>query len=163
MLSLSRRIHYGLTALVDLAGQGPAVVSARDISEKFRLPLPALTNILNSLARAGLVVSTRGPKGGYRLAKPARQISITSLIEAVEGTMQLTACSKAESHDGGSPCEREEVCPITETMRRLHGIFHGILSQVTLDQVLADEVPSGVLLGVGADRGDGTLGPLRED
>ena len=69
MLSLTRKADYALVGLVDLARRTPGKASARQIAESSGVPLPMLMNILKELLAGGLVCSTRGVNGGYRLAK----------------------------------------------------------------------------------------------
>ena len=96
VLQISRKIDYGLRAMIHLAGL-PAgkVASLQDLSSTLHLPREFLAKILKVLAGRGLVRSSRGAHGGYQLARPAREISFLAVIESVEG--------KGES---GSP-ERE--------------------------------------------------------
>ena len=72
MVALTRKTDYALVALAYLARWEQGCVSARDIAARVRIPLPMLMGILNQLARRGLVISTRGAKGGYRLARERR-------------------------------------------------------------------------------------------
>lgn len=146
VLSLTRKTDYALVALTELARRSPELASARGIAEQYRLPLPALTNILNQLVRAGLVLSVRGARGGYRLARPADQISITELIEVVDGAFSLTACSASEDGKSPSSCIRAKVCPNISPMRQIHNILAAVLSQLTLDQIARDTIPDEVRL-----------------
>ena len=65
---LTRKTDYALVALAGLARHPAAYASARDLAGQLQLPLPVLRNILKQLAAAGLLASTRGPSGGYKLA-----------------------------------------------------------------------------------------------
>ncbi len=80
MLRLTKKADYGLMALKYLAEQpgnatGAIAQSAKDIAEAYHIPPPLLAKILQTLARAGLLVSHAGTNGGYALARPANQIS----------------------------------------------------------------------------------------
>ena len=151
MLHLNRKTHYALAALVALARQNPGQVSAREIGKRFRLPLPALTNILHKLACAGLVVSTRGKKGGYRLARPPEEIPLSKLIEVIEGTLKLTeCCCPPEAEDPDSDCDLIDVCPVHHPIRKVHDLVCELLEQVTLAHIVRDGVPMGVTLGTRA-------------
>jgi Rrf2 family protein len=93
VLQISRRIDYGLRAMIHLAGMPLGrVASLQDLSSTLRLPREFLAKILKGLAERGLVRSARGAHGGYRLARPARDISFLEVIEAVEGPVQLNVC-----------------------------------------------------------------------
>src|SRR5947199_10578672 len=93
VLQISRKIDYGLRAMIHLAGL-PAgkVASLQDLSSTLHLPREFLAKILKVLAGRGLVRSSRGAHGGYQLARPAREISFLAVIESVEGPVQLNVC-----------------------------------------------------------------------
>ena len=93
VLQISRKIDYGLRAIIYLAGL-PAgkIASLQDLSSTLHLPREFLAKILKVLTARGLVRSSRGAHGGYQLARPARDISFLEVIEAVEGPVQLNVC-----------------------------------------------------------------------
>jgi DNA-binding IscR family transcriptional regulator len=113
-----------------------------------------LTNILKELAAEQMVTSTRGSKGGYRLARPARDISLTDVIDAVEGPMRLTMCCGEHSGDPGGRhadsangadehsghCELEPTCPTKQPLRKVHAMLHAFLGQVSLGDLVSDTV-----------------------
>jgi len=144
MLSLTRKTDYGLVALAGLARAAPAKLSAREIAEQFGVPLPLLMNILTELARHGIVESTRGTKGGYRLARSPEEISLTQLIEALEGPVRLTVCCHGdevapEARMDPAECDLEESCPIKAPVRKVQLILQRFLDEVTLAHILCDE------------------------
>ena len=88
-MKLSRTVGCALAALVHLAGQEePARLSGARITLAKGLPEHFLLKVLVSLARAGVLTSDRGPHGGYRLARPARDISLLEVVEAVDGPLR---------------------------------------------------------------------------
>lgn len=144
MLSLTRKTEYALIALWQLARSNGDVVSARDIAEQHRVPLPLLMNVLKSLHRKGLVKSVRGASGGYKLAVSPAEVSLQGLIEAVEGPVKLIRCA---THGGnGEPvatgeecCELLNGCPIRAPVQRVHDRFVHFLSHVSLAELIQDE------------------------
>jgi Rrf2 family cysteine metabolism transcriptional repressor len=83
---LSAKSEYGIMAALDLElARGQAPVRARAIAERQSIPIKCLEHILRELRNAGLVESTRGAQGGYRLAKAAEEIKLGDVIQAVEG------------------------------------------------------------------------------
>lgn len=113
-------------------GEGESI-SARRIASRFRLPLPLLMNILKSLAHAGLVVSSRGPQGGYMLARPPETISVLDVVMAIEGPVRLTLCNGEDasvSGDGG--CTASGCCLIKHPIRQLNRRLEAFLGAVTL-------------------------------
>ena len=141
MLSLTRKTEYALVAMTELARKAPANVSAREIGQTYRLPLPALTNILNQLARHDLVTSTRGAKGGYRLARDATMISLSDVIHGVEGNSNLTACCADGLNGSENLCEFHSTCPVSESIQDVNSMVQEVLKRVTLDQVARNDVP----------------------
>jgi Rrf2 family protein len=114
--------------------------SARDLSERLRLPLRALTNILNKLTHQGLVVSVRGAHGGYKLAKNPKDITLAALIEAVEGKVSLTRCS-AGGNGRGRACGRVDLCQVSQTMQQVHAVLVNYLTQVNLEHIATSRLP----------------------
>lgn len=137
MLSLTRKSDYALAAMVGLAELAPASSSARALSDRLGLPLPALRNILKDLARAGLLESTQGIAGGYRLASGAQSISLASIISAIEGPVQLASCCSPGSEPGSDACWREDSCRIKAAVRSLNHRLGEFLEAVTLAQLAA--------------------------
>lgn len=143
MLSLTRKADYAIVALSDLARGSAARSSARAIAERTKVPLPVLTNVLHQLLRHGLVTSAMGAKGGYALARPAEQINLAEMIDAIEGTFKLTICCQ-ESEQTTEACELGMECQIKEPVRRVHDSLRWFLSHVTLEQIAFNNVPVGL-------------------
>jgi Rrf2 family protein len=123
-------------------------VSAREIGDQFRMPLPLLMNILKDLARARLVRSTRGAGGGYVLAIDPRLITLAEVVTAVEGPMRFTVCSSGDlpilgqdscQVSGGPGGGGSGGCPIEGPIRRLHARLGEFFTQVTLADLLEDD------------------------
>jgi FeS assembly SUF system regulator len=107
MLRMSKLTDYGLVLLTHMAQEGaPAIRTAHELAERSRVPLPTVSKILKELSKAGIVVSHRGRRGGYSLARPPEQISVAAVVEALEGPVALTECSSALG-----ACSLEPVCP----------------------------------------------------
>jgi len=140
MLSLSRKTDYALVAMADLARRSPSTVSARDMAVRLSLPLPALQNILTQLMHHELVVSVRGPRGGYRLSRRPEDITVADLIEAVGGPLRLTQCCQPEPGGVEDECRRMERCTIRDPVRKVHALLRKFLAGITLDQVTWNRV-----------------------
>jgi len=113
VLRISRKIDYGLRAMIYLASISPeAVVPFREIARQMMVPEDFLAKILKTLVDQGLVKSTRGPHGGYALGKPATDISFLDVIEAVEGPIAINVCL-----DGEDPCAKAEFCTMVDVWR----------------------------------------------
>jgi Rrf2 family protein len=91
-MKLSQTCVYALHALEYLAARGDGgPATARDIAEERGLPGEFLSKALVPLVRAGLLVSLRGPNGGFRLARPASRITLLEVVEAVDGPVRGAA------------------------------------------------------------------------
>lgn len=146
MFSLTRKTDYALVALAGMARPEQARASSRDLAERFDLPLPLLRNILKRLTACGLVISTRGPHGGYRLARDPQRITLADLVEAIEGPVQLAVCCRPdEDASGQAACELEGSCEVQRPVKRINRLMRSVLSSITLAQVAADEVPANLL------------------
>lgn len=140
MLSLTRKTDYALIALAELARSGQRPVSARDLAERLGVSGRVLTNVLNRLTHHALVFSTRGVNGGYTLSKHPSEVTLASVIEAVEGPVYLARCCPSEDLVDDQGCRLEASCVIKEPMRRLNGRFKDFLEQVMLSELVSDTV-----------------------
>ena len=135
---LTRKTDYALVALAGLARQDNHPASARDLAEQLHLPLPVLRNILKDLATHGLLLSSRGPSGGYRLAREPHEISLADIVAVIEGPVQLLTCCPPEPDATRHRCRLEDSCRIKSNVGRVHERLLEFLHDVTLDQI-ADE------------------------
>ena len=97
-MRISRSTGYALLAVGYIAkNQGKKTVLSQDISKEYDIPLEYLLKILQQLVRANVLNSKRGPRGGFSLAKPPKQITMLEMIEAVDGPMtgQLNIAEQA--------------------------------------------------------------------
>lgn len=128
MLKLSTKGRYGMRAMVELAravGNGPVLAS--DIAESQELSLKYLHALLTSLRVAGLVTSVRGAKGGFLLAKPPAEISVSEIIESLEGPVAIVECIHNEVE-----CRHDDKCPTRQIWRDVNKAINGVLTQRTL-------------------------------
>jgi FeS assembly SUF system regulator len=130
MLRMSKLADYGTVVMTYISQHTDKVHSAHDIADHVRVALPTVSKILKILARQDLLVSERGAKGGYRLARPAKQISIAEIIDAMEGPVALTECSSMPGL-----CEQESSCSIRGNWQRINQAVRGALEQVSLAEM----------------------------
>ena len=127
MLRISKLTDYGTVVLAHLAGEHDGVCSAADVAQATGIAVPTVSKLLKSLARAGLVTSTRGANGGYRLARAAEDISAASVIDALEGPVSITECSATDSQ-----CDYESVCNVGNAWQRINVAIRRALEDVSL-------------------------------
>jgi Rrf2 family protein len=89
---VSEAANLGLHALAVIAAGPEPVARTREIATRLKASAAHLAKVMVALEHAGLVTGTRGPAGGYRLTRPARQITLRQIYEAVEGPMQAREC-----------------------------------------------------------------------
>ena len=117
-----------MTEFACAAAGGP--LTARDLSERARLPLPTVSKILKILAREGLLVSHRGARGGYTLARPPAEISVAEIIGALEGPIAITECVSEEP----GVCGQESLCTIRANWLLINQAVQSALDKITLDR-----------------------------
>ena len=134
MLKLTKRSDYGLIALRHLAVAGPAgVVTAKEISDTYRIPQPLLSKVLQTLTRSGMLSAEQGARGGYRLAKPANQITTLDVVRTIDGPVILTSCS---TH--GNTCDQNDFCTVKAPLGVVHDEILKLLDSITVADLSAD-------------------------
>lgn len=132
MLRLSRLTDYAVMLMTGMAAGGRRVHTAVDVAAATGVPTPTVSKILATLARHGLLVSHRGAKGGYSLARSSACITIAEIIAAVEGPIALTHCIE---HGAGN-CDVESLCPSRPALQRLNQVVQRALGEVTLAELM---------------------------
>ena len=109
VLGISKRTDYALLLLSALAqGSRKQFVSLKTVASKNKLPYKFLSQIASVLSESGLLESKEGVKGGYRLSRPAAAISVSEVLEALEGPLAVETCGREECVCG-SACVHESV------------------------------------------------------
>jgi Rrf2 family protein len=131
MLRLTKKADYGLMALKYLAEQADAGArSAKDIAEAYHIPPPLLAKILQTLARAGLLVSHAGTNGGYALSRPSKDISAFEVIRAIDGPLFITSCITIHG-----TCDLAGHCTIKEPLRKVNDSIKDLLSAIRISDL----------------------------
>src|SRR5580704_2829260 len=143
MLKLTKKADYGLIALRHLACQAQkgsikVTGSAKEIAERYRIPLPLLSKVLQALVRTGLLVSEQGAMGGYRLARDPHEISALEVIRGIDGPIILTQCFT--EHDEPVECDQSHMCPVREPLRKVHEGILRLLSGITIADLASDDM-----------------------
>src|SRR6202046_4791167 len=140
MLRLTKKADYGLMALKyppghPVTSSGPTAQIAKDIAQAYHIPPPLLAKILQTLARAGLLVSHAGTNGGYALPRPASAISAFEVIRAIDGPLFITSCITIHG-----TCDLAGHCTIKEPLRKVNDSIKDLLSGIRISDlaVMAD-------------------------
>jgi Rrf2 family transcriptional regulator, cysteine metabolism repressor len=135
-MKISTRTEYGIRVLVTLAKleEGDACLSLTEIARREKLPHAYLEQLVGDLRRAGIVSATRGQAGGYRLARPAAEISMTDAVRALEGPLLEMPCAGAEDLEH---CDRPQPCSVHEVFQRVYESLSLSLGATNLADVVA--------------------------
>jgi FeS assembly SUF system regulator len=136
MFRVSRLTDYATVVMTCIAAHPDDVLSTAQIAEEARLELPTVSKLLKSLGHAGLVESFRGVNGGYRLARPAQEISLAAIVEAMEGPLAMTECSL-----GDGQCEREAQCGVRGSWQQINHVLDNALRTMSLADMLRPIAP----------------------
>jgi len=130
-MRLTTKGRYAVTAMLDLSlNYGLGAITLADISDRQGISLSYLEQLFARLRKQGLVSSTRGPGGGYRLSRAADEITVLDVISAVDEKVDSTAC------EGKANCHGEEACLSHELWQSLSDQIKVYLSGITLGQVV---------------------------
>ncbi|EPC01329.1 Rrf2 family transcriptional regulator [Litchfieldella anticariensis FP35 = DSM 16096] len=127
MLKMSRLTDYAAVVMAQIARHPEQPHAATELAEAVQLPHPTVSKTLKMLVRAGLLESQRGAQGGYRLARPASQITASDIITAIEGPVAMTECSHADGE-----CELVATCGVADNWQRVSLAVRTLLDSVTL-------------------------------
>ena len=134
MLRIGKLTDYASVLMTCLAGRPGEVLAASELAESVHLELPTVSKLLKQLATAGLVESRRGIQGGYRLARPASEISMLQIVVALEGPLGMTECSAVQ----GS-CGHEPHCRVQSNWRHISRVVEKALAEVSLADMLSPQ------------------------
>jgi FeS assembly SUF system regulator len=116
--------------LANLAQEPERHRAAAELADRTRLSRPTVSKVLKGLQRAGMVISSRGAQGGYRLARPPEQITAAQILDVFEGPIAITECSSASSQ-----CGIERLCRVGGAWQRINSAIRRALEDVTLQQL----------------------------
>jgi FeS assembly SUF system regulator len=127
MLRLSKLTDYAVVIMAYLSQHPGLAINAKSIAEHTGISLPTTSKLLKRLSHEGLLQANRGVKGGYQLAYPARDISLGTVIQTLEGQIALTECSHATL-----ACALEKQCTIRDNWRRISAFIQTTLMHISL-------------------------------
>jgi FeS assembly SUF system regulator len=133
MLKLTKKADYGLIALKHLAVHTPDGSSAKEIAETYGIPLALLSKILQKLAKSGFLRSEHGTKGGYKLAREAREITALEVIRTIDGPIFLTACFTEHGY-----CCHTDKCIVRDPLQKVHEGILRLLANISIADMSRD-------------------------
>ena len=130
MFKITRKLEYALIALRYIQGQSEdKVVSAKEISGVYRIPLQLLAKILQELTKHNILEATQGAHGGYKLKKSLDQMNLTALIKILEGPIGIMDCSLDTN------CVQLDICNIRKPISRVNDAIISMFDNLTLSEI----------------------------
>ena len=131
-MKLSTRGRYATRALLDLAlHQSQSPIPLKDIARRQEISLRYLEHLITPLIAAGIVISTRGPRGGISLARPPEKIRLSEILQLLEGPIAPVECV-----NNPKICTRSELCATRDIWSELKEAIDGVLEATTLQDLV---------------------------
>jgi Rrf2 family transcriptional regulator, iron-sulfur cluster assembly transcription factor len=157
-MRLTTKGRFAVTAMIDLGmRQHKGPVTLAGISQRQTISLSYLEQLFAKLRRHGLVESTRGPGGGYRLGKPAADVSVADIIFAVDEPLDATQCS------GRANCDNDHRCMTHDLWTSLNRHMVDFLDSVSLASLVAQQTTSVRPMSTPANKLPGTSRPAVDE
>lgn len=137
-MRLSAQADYAVVMMRAAARQcGSVRLNATLLAAETGLPLPTVQKLVSRLSAAGLIESSRGTGGGFRLSRPPAAITLADIVEAIEGPIAMTPCVEHGRHD----CAIEGACEVRPHWDAVNGAVRGALAGVTLSTLIGAHEP----------------------
>lgn len=134
MLRLSKKIEYGIIAMRHMATKSSGgVTTAKEMSDRYDIPYELLAKVLQRLAKKGLIISHQGVYGGYTLVRNASEISLASIIGAIEENMPAIIQCVAESPEA---CSIWSTCTIKTPLVKIQNGINQMFVKMTLREIV---------------------------
>lgn len=135
-MKLSTKGRYGLRALIDLAVYSEeSAVSISSIAAREQISESYLEQLVAKLRKAGLVTSIRGAGGGYKLARPAQEISVGDILRALEGNLEAVKCAGLDAEKG---CEEADFCVTKCVWQKINESITQAVDEIKLSQLVEE-------------------------
>ena len=132
-MQISTKGRYAMRLMLDIARYGRGeTVKIKDIADRQDISPKYLEQIISELNRSGLVRSTRGPQGGYSLARPPEEYTVGSILRVMEGDLSVVQCVK----DGEGFCDRFETCTTVRLWTKISDAISSVVDNITLADLM---------------------------
>lgn len=132
-MKISTRGRYALRLMIDIGmNDKDNPVRIKDIAQRQEISEKYLEQIVSVLNKAGYVRSSRGPQGGYRLARAPKDYTVGDILTLIEGSLAPVACLDTPVNE----CPRESVCPTLILWKKIDDAVHGVVDSITLEDLL---------------------------
>lgn len=136
MIRLTNLADYAVVVMTAAARAADPRLSAASVAAATGLPVPTVAKLMGSLTKAGLLASSRGVSGGFRLASTPEAITLADIVEAIDGPIALTSCA----HDTASDCAIEDACAVKPHLSIVTRTVRDALRAVTLADLAGAKV-----------------------
>ena len=143
-MRLSSLADYAVVMMAAAARSDDLRLNATLLAARTGVPLPTAQKLVSRLSAAGLLASTRGTGGGFRLSRPAAAITLADIVEAVEGPIAMTTCVD----DGRDGCALDHHCSVKPHWGVVNEAIRDALASVTLARLAAPPIPQRAAIGV---------------
>lgn len=131
-MKISSKGRYALRMMIDIAQHNTGEwITIKDISERQGISVKYLEQIVTNLTKTGLLLSSRGPQGGYMLAKAPDKYTVGQILRVIEGNLAPVACLDNEVNQ----CERRSICPTIHFWEGLYDVINKYVDSVTLQDL----------------------------
>ena len=132
-MKISTRGRYALRLMIDIGmNDKDNPVRIKDIAQRQEISEKYLEQIVSVLNKAGYVRSSRGPQGGYRLARAPKDYTVGDILTLIEGSLAPVACLDTPVNE----CPREAICPTLILWKKIDDAVHGVVDSITLEDLL---------------------------
>lgn len=149
-MHLSKSTRYALYAAMEMALAGDEPVTVTGVAERYHIPEGGLSKAFQQLVRAGITIGTRGIGGGYRLARPASQITVQDVIRVLEPERQEGRCLLADRYT--EPCVDFPTCRLRRLFDEVDELVRSTFESISLETLVRGpslRAPSGSALRAG--------------
>lgn len=146
-MRISTKGRYAVRIMLDIANNSDSgAVAIKNIASRQGISDKYMEHIISNLKTAGMVQSSRGPQGGYRLVKKPCEYTVGAILRTTEGSISPVACLE----DGAEPCPRAEKCVAVKLWGMVDDAIKGVVDRITLQDLMEWENEMGLEL-TGAD------------
>ncbi|MEJ7634171.1 Rrf2 family transcriptional regulator [Aeromicrobium sp.] len=137
---MSEGVEWALHSCLNLSWVGDEAVTARKLAAFYQLPTAYMNKQLQALTRAGILSSTSGPRGGFRLARTIDDITLLDIVVAIEGREDIFRCDQVLRHGPGGSDEVDyrHTCVLSGAMRKADLAWRSSLAQQTIADIRTD-------------------------
>ncbi|RKY46510.1 MAG: hypothetical protein DRP91_03265 [Candidatus Neomarinimicrobiota bacterium] len=134
-MKITTKIRYAIRLLIFLAQHEGEMVFLKDVSEKENISFKYLEQIIPYLKNSGLILSKRGARGGYILAKKPSQITIKEIVQSIEGPIAIVECVASSEY-----CNRSNNCVPNKLWKKLNEQISDTLETITLEDLMLNRI-----------------------